>query len=114
MMIQKTLDGEDLKVESKLRRVVFRIRRCYFDMIVDGSKKHELRKYTGFWKKRLLSGPPPPFIAVFICGKDVHRRIATEVTVGKPEEYLGREMSEQGKKDIPTELCIATHLGEVV
>lgn len=96
-----------------MKKVSFRIRRKYFDMIVSGDKKEELRKYSEHWKRILLSGASPPEIAVFVCGKDVHRRKIVEITVGKPEEYLGRELSEQGKKDIPTELCIATHLGEI-
>jgi hypothetical protein len=112
-MMQQTLNGNSFKVNPKLKHIVFRIRRCYFNKIVDGTKPFELRKNTAFWRKRLLRAPLP-FIAVFVCGKDVHRRKAIQVTVGPPEKYLGRLLSEQGKKDIPTELCIATHLAEVV
>jgi hypothetical protein len=92
-----------------LKKVCFRIRRKYYDQIVKGEKKEELRKDTEFWRKRLLEYNP--VIAVFVCGKDVHRRWITGFSEGKPETYLGRELSEQGKKDIPTEFCIATHLG---
>ena len=95
-----------------VRKVSFRIRREYFDMIVKGEKKQELRKYSDYWKRTLLRVHPE--VAVFVCGKDVHRRKIVDITVGKPEDYLGRELSEQGKKDIPTEMCNATHLGDAL
>ena len=93
-----------------MKKVCFRIRRKYFDLIVKGEKKEELRKDSEFWRKRLLDGQPE--IAVFVCGKDVHKRKITGFSLGRPEDFLGRELSEQGKKDIPTEICIVTHLGE--
>lgn len=95
-----------------MKRVSFRIRRIYYDQIVDGIKTVELRKYSDYWKGILL-GESPPDVAVFVCGKDVHRRWIKEITVGYPQEILGRELSDQGKRDIPTELCIATWLGKV-
>jgi len=95
-----------------LKKISFRIRRTYFNRIVSGEKDVELRKNTPFWRKRLLCANPPS-IAVFVCGKDVHRRWTTLITVGKPEEILGRGLSDQGKKDIQTETCIATYLGNI-
>lgn len=97
----------------RIKKVCFRIRRIYFDRIVSGDKRFELRKFNDFWKKRLIADPLPE-IAVFLCGKDVHLRWIIEITVGKPEEYLERELSEQGKEDVGTDLCIATELGEVI
>lgn len=95
-----------------LKKISFRIRRPYFNQIVSGEKDVELRKDTPFWRKRLLCANPPS-IAVFVCGRDVHRRWITRIAVGKPQEFLGRELSEQGKKDIPTESCIAVFLGKI-
>lgn len=95
-----------------MKKVCFRIRRPYFDKIVSGEKTEELRRFCEFWRKRLLVYRPE--IAVFVCGKDVHMRKITRFSVGPPEYFLGRELSEQGRKDIPTETCIATHLGDVI
>ena len=90
---------------------VFRIRCIYFDQILNGTKNVELRKDSPFWRKRLL-GPYPPHIALFLCGsKKLYRRI-TEIRANQdPEAFLGRPLSTQGKKDIPTKQCIAIYLG---
>jgi len=90
---------------------VFRIRCIYFDQILNGTKNVELRKDSPFWRKRLL-GPYPPHIALFLCGsKKLYRRI-TEIRADQdPEAVLGRPLSAQGKKDIPTKQCIAIYLG---
>jgi len=95
-----------------IKRVSFRIRRIYYDQIVNGTKVVELRKFSDYWK-RILLGNHPPKIAVFVCGKDVHRRWIKDITIGIPEQILGRELSEQGKKDIPTDKCIAIWLGDI-
>lgn len=95
-----------------MKKVSFRIRRQYFDKIVSGEKKEELRSYTEFWIKRLLKLPHPK-IAVFVCGKDVHRRWITDIYIEKPEKILGRPLSPQGQQDIITEECIVIELGEV-
>ena len=96
----------------KPKRVSFRIRRIYYNQIVKGTKTVELRKLSDHWKKILLNGNPPE-IAVFVCGKDVHRRWINMITIGDPVQILGRELSEQGKKDVSTEQCIAIWLGDV-
>ena len=96
-----------------MKRVSFRIRRIYYDQIVEGTKTFELRQYSDYWRKILL-GNNPPDVAVFVCGKDVHRRWIRNISLGFPEEILGRELSEQGKKDIPTEWCIVTWLGDPI
>lgn len=94
-----------------LKKVSFRIRRIYFDKIVSGEKTVELRKDITFWRKRLLVSPTPS-IAVFVCGNNVHRRYITAIEMDTPENVLGRQLSSQGKKDIPTEKCIAIYLGK--
>jgi hypothetical protein len=107
-------DGPERDVTNlkpKTRFISLRIRRNYFDEIVVGKKSIELRKNTPFWYKRLVDNGAPK-IAVFVCGKDVHRRRITMVGIGTPEVILGRPLSEQGRKDIPTRTCIAIHLGK--
>ena len=94
-----------------MKKVSFRIRKTYFNQIVAGTKPFELRSYTPFWIKRLLWNPPPR-IAVFVCGSKTHQRWIKKIKVGKPVEFLGRDLSEQGEQDISTELCIATYLGK--
>lgn len=95
-----------------MKSISFRIRRIYFDQIVAGTKKIELRKDNEYWDKRLFYNISLPLIAVFVCGKDVHRRIITGCRrMAKPEDILGRELSEQGKKDVGDK-CIAVYLGD--
>lgn len=98
--------------EPRIKKVCFRVRKIYFDKIVNGEKREELRRFCEFWRKRLLVYRPE--IAVFLCGKHVHMRKIIRFSVGPPEYFLGRELSEQGKKDIPTKDCIVTHLGDTL
>ena len=84
-----------------VKKVSLRIRREYFDQIKDGTKDIEFRKLTSFWATRLYN--PMPKEAVFICGKDVHRRKIKKiqvVTAIQMEVYFGRDLSEQGRKDL--------------
>lgn len=95
------------------KRISLRIRRIYFDQIVNGTKPVELRKCSEFWRKRLFIQPRPEE-AVFVCGKDVHRRRIIRITTDRPEQILGGELSEQGKFDVGTEECFAIWLGEEI
>ena len=94
--------------------ISFRVRRTYYDQIVAGTKTEELRKDSEFWRKRLLETSKPPTVAVFVCGKAVHRREITGRRRDDPEKVLGRPLSEQGKQDIPTAKCIVVELGAEV
>jgi hypothetical protein len=97
-----------------MKIAVFRVRREYFDQIRAGAKNVELRKDSPFWFQRLL-GPLPPSIALFICGhRKIYRRIVEIRPYQDPEEILGRPLSEQGRRDIPTRTCFAIFLGEAV
>jgi hypothetical protein len=88
----------------------FRIRRVYFDQIKAGTKTNEIRQDKPYWRKVAMRYPR---IAVFVCGKDVHRREITSITVGaKAEEVLGRPLSAQGIKDIGTGSHIVFYLGQ--
>lgn len=94
-----------------VRKASFRIRRRYYDQIVSGEKREELRSNTAFWRCRLIQGDSPE-VAVFLCGRDVHRRWITDVYVGDPVEVLGRPLSDQGSRDIYTDSCIVICLGD--
>ena len=98
--------------QQKEKRISFRVRQQYYDAIVSGKKTVELRRDTPYWRKRLIEGRMPK-IAVFVCGKQVHRRRIYCITEGTPEQVLGRKLTEQEKHDVPTELCIGIELGEV-
>ena len=98
-----------------MKSAVFRIRKRYFDLIVEGHKTVEYRKDSPFWRKRFHFNPEWPIlydypeVAVFICGRRVHRRRITDVQhVKTPTSF-----SEQGNKDVPTPCCFAIHLGGV-
>ena len=107
-------DGPGICVDVKNppKRASFRIRRRYYDLIVKGEKTEEIRTHSPHWRKQLLSGNPPQ-IAVFVCGKDVHRRWITGITLNDAEKVLGRPLSEQGKQDVLTpEEAIIIKLGD--
>lgn len=96
--------------------LVFRIRKKYFDLIVEGHKNVEYRKDSPYWRKRFRFNPEWPIlhdlpkVAVFICGKRVHRREIEDVHyVRTPSTF-----SEQGKQDVPSPFCFAICLGDVV
>lgn len=104
-----------------MKKLVFRIRRQYFDAIVDGTKTVEYRRYIDFWLVRLglrAYGLPlfrrypgkAEFEAVFICGKRSHyREILYVERIVTPDSF-----SEQGKRDVDTPTCLAFYLGDVI
>jgi len=96
-----------------MRKASFRVRQVYFDKIVKGEKKEEIRSYTPFWYGRLIANGQPEE-AVFLCGRAVHRRRIKRVFIDVPEKILGRELSAQGLLDVSTESAIIVELGEEV
>ena len=92
------------------KQVMLRIRREYFDAIVSGEKKEELRKDSSKWA--WLLGPNPPDVARFVCGKDTHLRKIESIHWGDAEEILGRPPSRQGRKDLGLDLIEST--GKVI
>jgi len=95
------------------KRLVFRIRQRYFDAIVSGEKQTEFRPDHQFWRSRIdgkMKEGDPDWIAVFICGKRVHRRIINLIQMIDTPTWF----SEQGKKDVDTQQCYAIHLGKEV
>ncbi len=102
-----------------LRRVVFRVRRVYFDAIVSGAKTREVRKASEHWlglAARLRDDDAGPIgTAVFVCGEDIHRREILGVTLYETaEEALGRPPSEQGLRDVGAGPVLGFDLGAVV
>jgi hypothetical protein len=105
-------------------KLVFRIRKRYYDQIVVGTKTVEYRRDIAFWQVRIanifskeaiqgnfqltaaLSGCE--IEAVFICGKRKHVRVCLGIERIPTPDYF----SEQGKKDVNTPTCLAFHLGE--
>lgn len=92
-----------------LTSLVLRIRKRYFDAIVSGEKTTEFRRASPFWKKRIV-GKELLDTAVFVCGKQVHRRKITLIQEIETPSWF----SEQGKKDVDTPTCYAIHLGPLV
>jgi len=116
------------------KKLVFRIRKRYFEAIKQGEKTVEYRKNSPFWQKRVfgmtkeeyaevtgVADESPfkwivekyfihPLVAVFVCGRRVHRREILAVERLKTPDWF----SQQGQKDVDTPMCLAFHLGEEV
>ena len=99
-------------------KVLFTVRRVYYEQIVAGTKTCEVRRQTPRWDtvakhlaRDALEGIDSQ--AVFICGRlPVHRRIITAThRCNTPEAALGRSPSEQGRKDVGTGPVIVFELG---
>lgn len=124
-----------------MKKVSFRVRRIYYDQFVNGTKHEELRALKPYWVKILRPILPRYSIGIYrkiikpilqelgwkqVWTPDNQPQIAVisssgqptlwfeiiSIYVDRPELILGRELSEQGKKDIPTEFCIVTKMGE--
>ena len=90
------------------KSVSLRVRLRYFEEIVAGTKRVEYRAFTDYWIKRLLD--PDLDVAVFVCGRRVHRRAILHVNV-IPRPF---DFSDQGKQDVSTKTCFAIFLGEEI
>ena len=84
------------------KQVLLRVRRQYFDAIVSGEKKEELRADSKRWA--WLLGDDPPDVARFTCGQDTHLRKIERIYRGNVEMVLGRLPSAQGIKDLGLKL----------
>ena len=84
------------------KQVLLRVRRQYFDMIVSGEKKEELRADSKRWA--WLLGDDPPDVARFACGQETHLRKIEKIYRGDVEMVLGRLPSAQGIKDLGLKL----------
>lgn len=124
---------------TKVKKVSFRVRRIYYDQFANGMKREELRALTPYWFKMLSPTIPHAFLdhpLICMCLETINGSLyipkATQpeiaiihspgqptlcfkiryIYVDRPEKVLGRPLSEQGKRDIPTELCIVTKMAE--
>ncbi len=102
-----------------MNRLVFRIRRVYFDAIVKGEKTEEIRRASRFWYAaagRLADDDMGRCgIAVFVCGRDIHKRMIVGVDEFEDAATaLGREPSEQGRQDLGDGPVLVFQLGEEV
>lgn len=97
-----------------MKKLVFRIRKEYFDAIVEGTKRIEYRKDSQFWGARIRGFDrienSQEYMAVFICGKRTHRREIVAIERIKTPDYF----SEQGNLDVDTPTCLAFHLGKIL
>jgi hypothetical protein len=112
-----------------MKRLCFRIRKQYFELIEKGIKTVEYRRDIPFWQKRIqniMADPdvsmklklgravarafPDDVQAVFICGKRIHRRQA----IAFARQHTPKCFSDQGKKDVDTETCLAFYLGSAL
>lgn len=97
-------------------KLAFRIRRVYFDQIVNGTKRTEVRKMSTYWKRMVAAAlremeRQQPVEAVFVCGKDVHRSKIVDITEHKnARAALGRRPSWQGSRDLGTGPVYSFHL----
>ena len=123
-----------------MKKVSFRVRRVYYDQFAAGTKHEELRMLKLYWVKILHPFVPLEYFyhpevrainkmeGVGFWNRNYQPKIAVISTPGqltlnfkiesiwvdKTESILGRKLSEQGMKDIPTELCIVTKMGETI
>lgn len=112
----------------------FRIRKPYFEAIVEGKKTIEYRKASPYWRKRIQNWAADRGLdalfpltlekgcvafkgsfqddttAVFICGKRIHRRKIWGITL----MHTPSSLSAQGRKDLDSDFCFAFHLGEAI
>lgn len=97
-------------------RVSLRVRRKHFDAIEAGLKLVEIRRRSPYWEARLervrLHGVRA--IAVFTSGARGHRRWIASVKVGYARQFLGRPLSEEGRRDVGDGLVYAIFLGKEV
>lgn len=97
--------------------VSFRVRRPYFNAIKGGTKTVEVRRHSPYWVAAMNRGPRE---AVFVCGKDVHRRgirvILTAGSVQAPavQACLPADMRGKVSEEVGEGPVIAFYLGEEI
>ena len=105
-------------------RILFMVKARYFDAIVAGTKTFELRAYTNRWQSVALRANQTirnggRVMAVFQCGRRIHRRQVLSGDAGLVQQALGRlpttEETEMLGGDDPKRVCAYSfQLGEVV
>ncbi len=98
----------------------FRVRREYFDQILQGVKDKELRRITPYWEGRVKAAKKAKakgqsLVGIFLCGKDVHRRHISDIVIELSARVaLGRELSERGRQDVGDGPVFAFKLGNAL
>jgi len=126
------------ELTKDVKKVSFRVRRIYYDQFAAGTKYEELRTLKLYWVKILHPFVPfeysrhpevkaidkmegvgfwnrnyqPEIAVISTPGQPTLRFEISSIWIDEPERVLGRKLSEEGKKDILTELCIVTKMGE--
>ena len=102
-------------------RILFMVRRPYFDAIVAGTKTFELRRDSQRWYsmgcEALRAGKKGRLaIAVFMCGRQrVHRRRIVDVRwIENAEVALGRAPTQEELEFLGDGEVILFEIGEVV
>ena len=99
------------------QRILFIVRRQYYDAMLSGVKTWEARRASKRWLTMCYE--PVPEIAVIMCGRLIHRRriIGTDLYLsrdGFEREFLGRPCSEQERADIGDGAVVVFHLREMM
>ncbi len=101
-------------------KILFRVYRRYFDPIVSGEKRVELRPMSKYWIQRARAmgkTHDESWIAVFVCGRDRHERRIIQIEENvRAIQVLGRPLSDQGVKDLggPDPRVVCFRLGEAI
>jgi hypothetical protein len=100
-------------------KVLFTVRRVYFDQIVAGTKTEEIRKAVPRWvtvAQHLARDDREGRLnrAIFMCGPRLHYReiVGVEVMAEGAASVLGRPLSEQGQLDVGQGPVVVFHLGD--
>jgi len=87
-------------------RIAFTVRKAYFDAIRSGEKTREVRRASVYWtgivaRVSVALGRGERVEATFLCGPRWHHREIIGVEwYANSINALGREPSEQGRKDL--------------
>ena len=102
-------------------KILFTVRRQYFDAIVSGEKTMEVRRASQRWRTIyhhalfLIRREHEQVVGVFMCGRSIHRREITDIhPYANPKAALGRDPSWQGKLDLGIDEVFGFELGGVV
>lgn len=93
-------------------RILFTVRRQYFDAIERGEKTTEVRRAVPRWERTASRGLS---VGVFLCGRSCHRReVVSSRRFGTARQALGRDPSPQGSMDVGPGEVIAFVLGDAI
>lgn len=88
-------------------KLVFRIRKKWFDLIVSGEKQNEYRDTKPFWNSRIIGKGENLNTALFLCGNKQHMREITAIQIIERPSFLE-------KQDCSTDTVYDIHLGREI